>query len=132
MKFGLDNQEILLKLIKKCKLLKALKFIFWPYCKHKGAIHSTRWDRFYFGESSEMNPQSLCLCCGKTLYTEHCLGLNPLSYIQRPSKDIELYQWLESNFTDYMKPTQEELTMVELVDKEMFNFYKLWLTEFNK
>lgn len=31
-----------------------------------------------------------------------------------------------------MKPTQEELTMVELVDKEMFNFYKLWLTEFNK
>ena len=55
MKFGLDNQEILLKLIKKCKLLKALKFIFWPYCKHKGAIHSTRWDKLYFGESSEMN-----------------------------------------------------------------------------
>ena len=132
MKFGLDNQEILLKLIKKCKLLKALKFIFWPYCKHKGAIHSTRWDRLYFGDSSEMNPQSLCLCCGKTLKTVFCLGLNPPSYIQRPSKDIELYQWLESNFTDYMKPTQEELTMVELVDKEMFNFYKLWLTEFHK
>jgi hypothetical protein len=132
MKFGLDNQEILLKLIKKWKLFKALKFIFWPYCKHKEAVHTVKWENLYHGDIHELNPQSLCLCCGKTLWTEHCLGLNPPAYIQRPSKDIELYQWLESNFIDYMKPTQEELTMVELADREMFNFYTQWLTEFNK